>query len=49
MLLENGSSVNEKNVNGVTPVHIVTIAGYSRLLGLFLQQPNCQVNAKVSM
>ena len=47
LLLEKGSDVNEKILEGATPIHIAAISGYSRLLRLFLQQPNCQINATV--
>ena len=47
ILLEEGSNVNERNECGATPVHMAAIAGYSRVLGLLLQQPNCDINAQV--
>ena len=32
---------------GVTPVHVAAALGYYRVLELFLEQPNCNINAEV--
>ena len=47
ILLKEGSNINERNEHGATPVHMAAVSGYSRVLGLFLQQPNCDINAQV--
>ena len=39
--------MNAKGMVGITPVHVTAALGFSRLLGLLLEQPNCKVNAQV--
>ncbi|CAI8033700.1 E3 ubiquitin-protein ligase MIB2 [Geodia barretti] len=40
------SDINKRNDLGWTPVHIAAALGYSRLLGLFLEHPKCDMNAQ---
>lgn len=47
LLLDAGSDVNAKGNIGISPVHITAALGFSRLLGLFLEQPNCKVDEQV--
>ena len=47
VLLDAGSDVNAKGSIGITPVHVAAGLGFARVLELFLEQPNCNINAEV--
>ena len=47
LLLDAGSDVNVTGYGGSTPIHIAAALGHCRLLKLFLNQPNPDVNSKV--
>ena len=47
LLLDKGSDVNRIGYLGVSPVHMAAALGFSRILGLLLQQPNCKINIQV--
>ena len=47
LLLDAGSDVNLKGIGGNTPIHIAAALGHCRLLKLFLNQPNPDVNPQV--
>ena len=46
-LLDEGCDVNARDLKGNTPLHVATGLGFSRLVALFLSQPNCQINPRV--
>jgi ankyrin repeat protein len=48
LLVDAGSDVNAKGCAGNTPVHVAAAQGFSRVLKLFLEQPNCQTNLQNS-
>ena len=47
LLLDAGSDVNAKGSLGRTPVHVAAALGFSRILGLFIEQPNCKIDSQV--
>ena len=47
LLLDEGSDVNAKGFSGGTPLHVASALGFSRILDLFLKQPNCKINEQV--
>ena len=48
LLLDEGSDVNARGHLGNTPLHVAAAMGFSRLLGLLLNHPKCDINAQVA-
>lgn len=47
LLLDQGSDVNKKALNGTTPIHVAATLGFSNVLWLLLQHPDSKINAQV--
>ena len=47
ILLNEGSDVNTRGIAGNTPLHFAATFGFSGILSLLLQQPNCQLDMQV--